>query len=85
MGKLVDKTSFKRVVSEIFSAFGFPTDGRPIAGVFNGTWKGSGPVIESREPITNSVIAHIQSANPADFDETIQVMKQSQRDWRMVK
>lgn len=84
MGKLVDKSAITRVVSEIFSTFGFARDGRPIAGVFNGKWGGSGPVIESREPTTNSLIAQIQTTSPSDFSETIQAMKQSQRDWRMV-
>jgi len=37
------------------------------AGVFNGKWGGSGPVVESVDPATNERIAQIQTVQIAEY------------------
>lgn len=51
--------------SGVLSALGLPTDA-PIAGVYDGKWGGSGPVVESHCPTTGEVIARVQTATPEE-------------------
>lgn len=49
--------------SGVLSALGLPTD-KPIQGVYDGKWGGSGPVVESLCPTTGEVIARVQTVSP---------------------
>ncbi|WVR09739.1 hypothetical protein IAU60_006815 [Kwoniella sp. DSM 27419] len=50
--------------SNVLSALGLPTDNtQTIDGVFDGEWKGSGEIIESKCPATGEVLARIRSAS----------------------
>ena len=44
---------------DIFSQFGIQKTGNQ--GVFDGTWKGSGPTMASMNPVNNEVIAEVVS------------------------
>lgn len=82
--KTPERGKIKRVIQEICETFGFPQDGSPIAGVFNGKWSGAGPVIESRDPSTNTLIARIKTATEADFSSSLSEIREAQQQWRMV-
>jgi aldehyde dehydrogenase family 7 protein A1 len=51
--------------SRVLSALDLPTasDG-VIPGVFDGTWKGSGPIVETKCPATGEVIGRIRTVSP---------------------
>ncbi|KAF9905907.1 Alpha-aminoadipic semialdehyde dehydrogenase, partial [Lobosporangium transversale] len=51
-------------------------------GVFNGTWGGSGPVVESLNPADGSVIGRIQTGTVQELDETLKKMEQVKVAWR---
>ena len=40
-------------------------------GVFDGAWRGNGPVTESISPIDGSVIARIREAGPGDYETAV--------------
>jgi hypothetical protein len=82
--KAPERGTIKRVIREICENFGFPQDGSPISGVFNGAWCGSGPVIESIDPSTRTLIARIKTASESDFASSLPEIRQAQLQWRMV-
>lgn len=53
-----DKAKTQEVVQEIFGKLGLKEQN---CGVFNGTWGGKGPIVESIDPSTNVPIAKIQT------------------------
>lgn len=53
-----DKSKTQEVVQEIFGKLGLKEQN---SGVFNGTWGGKGPIVESVDPSTNVTIAKIQT------------------------
>ncbi|KAF7730832.1 Aldehyde dehydrogenase 7 member B4 [Apophysomyces ossiformis] len=50
-------------------------------GVFDGTWKGSGPVIPSLNPVNNEVIAEVISGSPEDLSTALDRVKEAQKIW----
>ncbi|KAJ3217196.1 Alpha-aminoadipic semialdehyde dehydrogenase [Dinochytrium kinnereticum] len=53
-------------------------------GVFNGTWSGSGPVVQSVNPATNEVIAEVVTGSTGDLDKTLALAKEAQLIWREI-
>ncbi|KAK3812191.1 MAG: Aldehyde/histidinol dehydrogenase [Benniella sp.] len=51
-------------------------------GVFNGTWGGSGPIIESVNPADGSVIGRIQTGTVQELNETLEKMEGIKTMWR---
>jgi hypothetical protein len=49
--------------SAVLSALGIPID-KPISGVYDGRWGGTGPEVESRCPATGEVIGRIKTVSP---------------------
>ncbi|CAJ0585945.1 unnamed protein product, partial [Mesorhabditis spiculigera] len=54
------------------------------AGVFNGQWAATGPVVESVAPASNSVIAKVQNGTVADWEKAIAATQQAHKQWRTV-
>lgn len=51
--------------SAILSSLDIPTgDATELPGVYDGTWTGSGEVLESRCPTTGEVLARVKSVRP---------------------
>lgn len=50
--------------SRVLSALNLPID-QVIPGVYDGQWKGSGEVVETKCPATGEVIGRIRSVSPA--------------------
>ena len=48
--------------SRVLSALSLPTEG-PIPGVYDGQWRGSGPIVESKCPATGEVIGRIRTVS----------------------
>ncbi|XP_057300334.1 alpha-aminoadipic semialdehyde dehydrogenase-like [Hydractinia symbiolongicarpus] len=53
-------------------------------GVYNGTWSGSGEVVESTSPINNQVIAAVKQGNVSDYETTAQLATEAWKIWREV-
>lgn len=49
--------------TQVLSAIGLPTNDQVIPGVFDGTWGGSGEVIETKCPATGEVLARVQTVS----------------------
>ncbi len=82
--KTPERSTIKRVINEVCETFNFFQNG-PIPGVFTGKWGGNGPVIESLDPTTNTLIARIKTATEADFTASLPQIRQAQHQWRMVQ
>ncbi|BEI85562.1 hypothetical protein CcaverHIS002_0509630 [Cutaneotrichosporon cavernicola] len=52
--------------SQVLKAAGLPTDGSTIPGVYDGTWGGSGEIIETLCPATGEMIGRVQTATPEE-------------------
>lgn len=44
----------------VFERLRLPTTPEPLAGAFSGTWHSSGPILESRDPATNELLAQVK-------------------------
>ena len=56
---------------------------RPVNdGVFDGAWRGSGPVTESISPIDGSVIARVREAGPGDYETAVARAQEAFLKWR---
>eukprot|EP01129_Flabellula_baltica_P015608 TRINITY_DN8007_c0_g1_i1.p1 TRINITY_DN8007_c0_g1~~TRINITY_DN8007_c0_g1_i1.p1 ORF type:complete len:534 (+),score=144.56 TRINITY_DN8007_c0_g1_i1:1-1602(+) len=54
-------------------------------GVFNGNWKkGHGEVLESFNPSTNESLGFVTTGNAVDYEETIPLVQEAQKEWRDV-
>lgn len=47
--------------SRVLSAVGIPTDGTPLPGVYDGSWKGSGEEVASKCPATGETLATVRN------------------------
>ena len=45
--------------SAVLKALDLPTDGQTVQGVYDGSWGGSGPVVETTCPATGEVLARV--------------------------
>ena len=52
------------------------------AGVFDGAWRGSGPVTESISPIDGKVIARVREASAEDYDRAVTRALEAFLQWR---
>ncbi|KAF9530542.1 NAD-aldehyde dehydrogenase [Crepidotus variabilis] len=69
--------------STVLQSLGLPTSGE-LAGVYDGQWKGSGEVMESRCPATGEVLANVRTASPQELHETIEKSRAAYRQFRNV-
>src|ERR1051325_7012549 len=51
-------------------------------GVFDGTWRGSGPVTPSFSPIDGTVIARVREAGPEDYSRAVTRAQEAFLKWR---
>ncbi|GAB5593647.1 hypothetical protein Unana1_08547 [Umbelopsis nana] len=51
-------------------------------GVFDGEWKGSGPVMQSVNPVNNEVIAEVTTGSVQDMDTALDRVVEAQKIWR---
>lgn len=54
------------------------------AGVFDGTWRGDGAVLEKRSPIDGSLLGRVRQASPADYERTAAAAQRAFLAWRDV-
>src|SRR6266516_196923 len=54
------------------------------AGVFDGAWRGSGPVTESISPIDGKVIARVRGASAEDYDRAVTRALEAFLQWRTI-
>lgn len=59
--KMIRNLSKRLSVSEIFGSLGLSSEMN--YGVYDGAWKGSGPVVESIDPSTNTVLSKVRTVN----------------------
>lgn len=57
---------------------------RENPGVFNGSWKGSGPVVTSVDPGTGKAIASVRSGTAGEVQEAIRVGVEAYQHWAQV-
>ncbi|EIN14489.1 NAD-aldehyde dehydrogenase [Punctularia strigosozonata HHB-11173 SS5] len=69
--------------SAILSAVNIPGSGE-LAGVYDGEWRGTGEVFESRCPTTGEVLARVQSATPDELHATLAKARDAYQDFRHV-
>jgi len=66
----------------VLDALGIPPT---ASGSYAGGWReGAGPVIESIDPTTESVIGSIKQADLADYEAAVGISETTFREWRMV-
>ena len=51
-------------------------------GVFNGSWCGSGEIVQSIDPATKEVIAEVQTGNTDDLETCLKVSHEAYKQWR---
>src|SRR5262245_28464389 len=52
------------------------------AGVFDGSWRGGGPVTESVSPVDGSTIARVREASPEDYERAVTRSHEAFLKWR---
>jgi aldehyde dehydrogenase (NAD+) len=73
------------LAADILSAFGFKPGGTTSGVSFGGQFRtGSGPAIETIDPTTGQVLASVQSASQADFDQAVAAAEGAFSRWREV-
>jgi aldehyde dehydrogenase (NAD+) len=73
-------------VDEILSAFDVPVGGTVSGVAYGGAFipKATGAAIETRDPTTGSVLAHVLTAGDADCSSAIAAAHQAFKSWRLV-
>ncbi|KAG8926413.1 hypothetical protein FRC02_008901 [Tulasnella sp. 418] len=67
----------------ILNALDIPTkDGEVIAGVYDGTWGGTGEPLVSRCPSTGEVLAKVSSATPHELKTAIEKTREAYKTFR---
>lgn len=69
--------------SAAFSRLGLDT-ASPIPGVYNGTWRATGPVTTSLNPATGAPLAQVVQASPTDVEATLVAAREAYAVWRSV-
>ena len=57
---------------------------RVNAGVFDGTWTGSGKLLASHSPIDGSLLAQVRTASPAEYERALRRANAAFEHWRTV-
>jgi aldehyde dehydrogenase (NAD+) len=57
---------------------------RVNAGVFDGTWGGSGKLLASHSPIDGSLLAQVRTATPAEYERALRRARAAFAHWRTV-
>jgi aldehyde dehydrogenase (NAD+) len=73
-------------VKEILSAFDLPVGGTFSGVAYGGSFiqSGTGAAIETRDPSTGAVLAHVRSASEADSSSAIAAAQEAFKSWRSV-
>ncbi|KAJ1836770.1 Alpha-aminoadipic semialdehyde dehydrogenase, partial [Coemansia sp. RSA 2703] len=53
-------------------------------GMYNGTWGGSGSIVETLNPATGEVLGAVQQASAREVNETLDLATKASRTWRTV-
>jgi len=75
------RISVSAVAKAIFPKLGLALKS-PNAGVFSGTWGGSGPLVEKRSPIDGSLLGQVRHASPADYETAAAAAHAAFLGWR---
>jgi aldehyde dehydrogenase (NAD+) len=57
---------------------------RVNAGVFDGAWSGSGPLLASHSPVDGSLLAQVRTASPAEYERALRRAAAAFGQWRTV-
>lgn len=57
---------------------------RSNLGVYDGSWKGSGPIVQSIDPATGKVIAEVKTAAPSDYESCVRSSLDAYKVWSNV-
>src|SRR6202158_6552175 len=82
--QLVDDRKLR--VEKILSAFDLPVGGTVSGVAYGGAFipSGTGAAIETRDPSTGAILAHVRSASEADCSSAIAAAQEAFRSWRSV-
>jgi len=82
--QLVDDRKLQ--VEKILSAFDLPVGGTVSGVAYGGAFipSGTGAAIETRDPSTGAILAHVRSASEADCSSAIAAAQEAFRSWRSV-
>ncbi|KAL4251006.1 aldehyde dehydrogenase family protein [Abortiporus biennis] len=69
--------------STILSALEISTS-KEISGVYDGTWKGTGDIVESVCPTTGEILARVQSATPKELQDALESTREAYELFRNV-
>lgn len=53
-------------------------------GVYDGNWKGSGPVVKTVDPASGEVIAEVKTGTPADYESCVRASLDAYKHWSNV-
>lgn len=53
-------------------------------GVYNGSWTGSGEVVQSIDPASGEVIAEVRTGTPQEYDECVRNATEAYKTWSNV-
>jgi aldehyde dehydrogenase (NAD+) len=73
--------SVNAVAQAIFPKLGLSLKS-PNAGVFSGTWGGSGPLLEKYSPVDGSLLGKVRQASPADYEASAAAAHAAFLEWR---
>ncbi|HVT74793.1 MAG TPA: aldehyde dehydrogenase family protein [Lacunisphaera sp.] len=76
-------TSVAAVAKSVFPSLGLSLRSTN-AGVFAGTWGGTGPVLEKHSPIDGSLLGRVRQASPADYERAAAAAQRAFLAWRDV-
>ncbi|KAJ3483491.1 hypothetical protein NLI96_g6275 [Meripilus lineatus] len=79
----VGSRSLSSRASAILGALDIPID-TEIPGVYDGSWKGSGEILESVCPTTGEVLARVQSASPKELQDSLDKSREAYTYFRSV-
>lgn len=57
---------------------------RTNSGVYDGNWKGSGPIVKSIDPANGNVIAEVKTAAPSDYENCVRASVDAYKAWSNV-
>jgi aldehyde dehydrogenase (NAD+) len=75
-------SSVSALAKAIFPKLGLSR--RVNAGVFDGSWSGSGKLLASHSPIDGSLLAQVRTASPAEYERALRRAKAAFEHWRTV-
>jgi L-aminoadipate-semialdehyde dehydrogenase len=77
----MSSTNVQEIKSQVFPALGLQEEER---GVFDGEWRGSGPILEKRSPIDGSLLGRIRQASREDYEHAVAQATVAFERWRLL-